>query len=111
MVNFNNTEVAFTGRLGEKTMPDIHEGDLLVQPAEPRLTVRDQRNQTKPTSRDVQPKQTLLTSTNQLPGNHVTCNAPKQFNWSSNDKEKFRERQLQLGLTPRQGTRPTRKNI
>lgn len=115
-----STQIAFTGRIGEKTEMEVHQGDLVVR-VDRKKNTREQREQTRPRPRDMQ-NQSIFENADQLPANHTHHNAPKLWEWKdfNRDGPKPQVRRLgdaikqagrRIGLSPRRGGRPTRKNI
>lgn len=114
------TQIAFTGRMGEKSEPDVHEGDLVMKP-EPKKAVREQRETTRPASRDMT-RQTVLENPQGLPAAHTNHNQPKLWEHPGFLRDQpaptvrtlgqaGQDAKTRLGLSPRRGGRPSRKNI
>ena len=114
------SQIEFSGRFGEKTEMEVHEGDLVVKPDKKQSTKR-LRDKIRPEPRDMQ-QQSLFDSSTELPANHTNHNTVKPWSYEGflSDGPKPEVRTLgeasqqarnRLGLSPRRGGRPTRKNI
>jgi hypothetical protein len=110
-----SSQVAFTGRIGERNEVPIHEGDLVVVP-DKHKNPREQRDATRPDGRGIE-KHTLIESIQPLPANHTCHDESKMWRHPGFFKDEPaptanpKKTGIRLGLSPSRGSRPRRRNI
>jgi hypothetical protein len=119
-----DANIAFSGYFGEAKDPLIHEGDLVVQGKSRKEVEKERRNHSKPEmNRTEMVEQTSLLGTHNMPGNHLTsARQLRLWSWPGFDSDApaprvrtltqaEREAKRRIGLSPRGGSRPRRKNV
>lgn len=117
--------LTFSGQFGQKIQPEIYQGDTVIYGNKPKENFKYERHRTKPDGdRDRMTNNTkLIGGDNTLPANHINYES-KVGIWSwpgfmkDSPRPKVRtldesigEAKRKIGLSPKRGSRPSRRNI
>lgn len=120
---FISNDIAFAGQFGEKIMPEVGPGELIIHNKKDKDTHAENRPDGQRTA-GISEQRALLGTDAKLPANHINRSASSVKAWAyegfSYDgprpqtrslEEAFRRAERRMGLKPLNGSKPRRKNI
>lgn len=113
--------IAFSGRIGERTMPDIHEGDTVIH-ADKKYKIQDEKDKLRPGMDRWTEVADEISDTSLPAANTSRDSQVRLWSWDGfmRDEpaprvrtlsEASREARRRMGIRPRMAGRPHRKNI